>query len=63
MMGLVHSPLHGLVVTQAVHEPPQSSPVSVPFCTPSLHVAVAEMPTAVEIVVAPTLSAARAVNE
>jgi len=62
-IGFVHRPLHGEVPEQAGHEPPQSTPVSVPFRTPSLHVdvAVTLMPT--DVVVAPPLSRARAVSE
>src|SRR5262245_21020313 len=62
-IGPVHRPLHGVVPEHAGHEPPQSTPVSVPFCTASLHVDVAVMPTAVDVVLAPPLSTARAVSE
>jgi hypothetical protein len=62
-LGLVHKAVHGFVLEQAAQEPPQSTPVSLPFRTPSLQVDVAEMPTAAEIVVAPPLSVALAVSE
>src|SRR5262245_35465707 len=62
-IGLVHRPLHGEVPEQAGHDPPQSTPVSVPFCTVSLQVDVAVIPIAADVVVAPPLSSARAVSE
>lgn len=62
-MGLVHNPLHGEVVAHAAHDPPQSTPVSLPFCTPSVQLAVEVTPTAVEVVTPPALSVARAVSE
>ena len=62
-IGLVQRPVQGALPPHAGHEPPQSIPVSVPFWTPSLQVEVAVMPTAADVVVAPALSCARAVNE
>ena len=46
-----------------VHEPPQSTSVSLPFLKVSVHVAVAVTPMAVDVVLAPPLSVARAVSE
>ena len=46
-----------------VHEPPQSTSVSLPFLNVSVQLAVAVMPTAVDVVEAPPLSVARAVSE
>ena len=62
-IGLVHRPLHGVLPEQAGQEPPQSTPVSVPFWTVSLQVDVEVTPTATDVVVAPPLSSARAVSE
>jgi len=44
-------------------EPPQSTSVSLPFLNVSVQLAVAVTPTAVDVVVAPPLSSARAVSE
>src|SRR4029077_6017713 len=60
-IGPVQRPLQGVLPEQAGHEPPQSMPVSVPFWTASLQVAVAVTATADDVVVAPPLSTARAV--
>src|SRR5580765_2385548 len=46
-----------------VHAPPQSTSVSLPFLKVSAQLAVAVIPIAAEVVVAPPLSAARAVSE
>src|SRR5215471_11991398 len=63
-IGLVHRPVHGELEAQAGQEPPpQSTPVSAPFMTPSLQVAVAVTATAADVVVAPAESVARAVSE
>ena len=46
-----------------VHEPPQSTSVSLPFLNVSVQLAVAVTLTAADVVLAPPLSVARAVSE